>query len=83
METVMHAKEWFEYGILGVIALSFVAYVWWNARNTAKVLDKKDEYIIRLNDKREETAEKFQKTVDELTQQIKDLLQMLDRRTPT
>ncbi len=74
-------KELMQYGALGVMAVSFIAYVWWNAKNTAGILREKDEYIKELNDKREETATKFQVTVDGLSAQLAQLLQMIDRRT--
>jgi len=74
-------RTYIEYGVLGCIALFSIGYVWWNTKNTNEILKKKDEYIEKLNDRREETAGKYRESVTELTAQLTTLVNLLDRRS--
>ena len=63
-----------EYGVLGVIAIFFLRWVWWNTKRADEVLRMKDEYIERINEHRVEGAQEAIKAVNELTKQIDRLL---------
>ena len=69
-----------QYGAVGLVAAFGIGFIAWHVRNTSKVLWEKDKVIQDINERRVEAAADYVKSVEKLTAQVQQLLQMIDRR---